>query len=115
MVSVPVVSVNGMSSVTVTAPSMIISSVPAGDTPSLQFDPTDQTPVVPPTQVTGGGATVNRYADPTLIPLIPSLTLPISTSLFDNETAPRFPKKSLVFGEGLLKELNRDPSVMSKR
>jgi len=61
MVSVPVVSVNGISSVTVTFPSMVISSEPVGSTPLLQFDASDQTPVVPPTQTplaTGATSTV---------------------------------------------------------
>jgi len=50
MVSVPVVSVNGIFSVTVTDPSMIISSEPVGSMPLLQFDASNQTPVVSPTQ-----------------------------------------------------------------
>jgi len=53
-VKVPVVSVNGISSVTITAPSMVIVSKPSGSTPSLQFDGSDHTPLDPPTQVTGG-------------------------------------------------------------
>jgi len=50
IVSVPVESVNEISSVTVTFPSMTIVSEPVGSTPLLQFDASDQTPVVPPTQ-----------------------------------------------------------------
>jgi len=50
IVSVPVVSVNGISSVTITFPSMIISSEPVGSTSLLQFDASDQTPVAPPSQ-----------------------------------------------------------------
>jgi len=49
MVSVPVVSVNETSSVTVTVPSMMISSEPIGSTPSLQLFRSDHTPVGPPT------------------------------------------------------------------
>jgi len=51
MVSVPVVSVNGISSVTVTFPSMMISSEPVGTISLLQLDESDQTPVVSPTQI----------------------------------------------------------------
>ena len=49
-VSVPVVSVNGISSVTVTAPSMMISSEPVGSMPLLQLDESDHNTVAPPTQ-----------------------------------------------------------------
>jgi len=48
MVSVPVVSVNEISSVTVAAPSMTIVSEPVGSILLLQFDASDQTPVAPP-------------------------------------------------------------------
>jgi len=54
IVSVPVVSVNGVSNVTITFPSRIISSEPVGSMPLLQFDASDQTPVAPPTQALGG-------------------------------------------------------------
>jgi len=51
MVSVPVVSVNGISSVTVTFPSMIISSESVGRVSLLQLNRSDQvTPLPPPTQ-----------------------------------------------------------------
>ena len=62
IVKVPVVSVKSISSVTVTAPSMIMVSSPAGVTPSLQFKPSDQSPVIPPIQVT---VDLKKYASPT--------------------------------------------------
>jgi len=49
MISVPVVSMKGISSVTITFPSMIISSEPVG-MPLLQLFRSDHTPVEPPTQ-----------------------------------------------------------------
>jgi len=50
MVSVPEVSVNEISSVTITDPPMIISSEPVGSTPLVQLFRSDHTPVGPPTQ-----------------------------------------------------------------
>jgi len=47
MVSVPEVSVNGISSVTVTDPSMIILSEPIGSMLSLQLSGSDQTSAAP--------------------------------------------------------------------
>ena len=49
MVSVPVDSVNGMSSVTLIA-SIIMVSEPVGSTSLLQLSGSDQTPVAPPSQ-----------------------------------------------------------------
>jgi len=60
MVSVPVVSINEISSVTSTDPSMMILSEPVGRVSLLQFDASDQTPVASPTQTplaTSAGAT----------------------------------------------------------
>jgi len=59
MVSVPVVSVNEISSVTITFPSMMISSEPIGSMSLLQFSPFDQesSSPAPPSQTpfaTGG-------------------------------------------------------------
>jgi len=51
MVSVPVVSVNGIFSITLTFPSMMILSEPVGSMLLLQLDESDQTPVVSPTQI----------------------------------------------------------------
>jgi len=50
MVSVPVVSENRISSVTITFPSMVMVSEPVGSMPLLQLNRSDQTPVAPPTQ-----------------------------------------------------------------
>jgi len=47
IVKVPVVSVKGISSVTVTDPSMMISSEPIGSTSSLQLSGSDQTSAAP--------------------------------------------------------------------
>jgi len=79
IVKVPEVSVNGISSVTITDPSMIIVLVPAGVTPPLQFEPTDQSPVAPPTQVLVGGPdrTTTTESD---IPKDSSATLVICAS-----------------------------------
>ena len=53
IVSVPVVSVNGISSVTVTIPSMVMVSEPAGRVSLLQLSGSDQfTPSPPPSQTT---------------------------------------------------------------
>jgi len=54
IVKVPVESVKGISSVTVTPPSMIMVSSSVGATPPLQFDGVDHAPMVPPIHVTGG-------------------------------------------------------------
>ena len=51
MVSVPVVSVNGISSVTITFPSMTILSEPVGSTSLLQLNRSDHTPPGPPSQI----------------------------------------------------------------
>ena len=50
MVSVPVVSMNPISSVTITFPSMVMVSEPVGSMPLLQLNRSDQTPVAPPAQ-----------------------------------------------------------------
>jgi len=51
MVSVPVVSVNGIFSITLTDPSMMILSEPVGSMPLLQLNDSDHTPTgAPPTQ-----------------------------------------------------------------
>jgi len=50
IVSVPVVSANGISSVTVTAPPMRILSEPVGSVSLLQLDESDHTPAASPTQ-----------------------------------------------------------------
>ena len=61
IVSVPVVSVNGIFSVTITFPSMIISSEPAGSMSLLQLSAFDQesSSPAPPSQIpfASGGAT----------------------------------------------------------
>ena len=49
MVSVPVVSVNGIFSITVTFPSMVILSEPVGRTLLLQLNESDHAPTVGPT------------------------------------------------------------------
>ena len=51
MVSVPVESVNEISSVTVAAPSMTISSEPVGRISLLQLSGSDHTPVAPPSHI----------------------------------------------------------------
>jgi len=75
IVSVPVVSVNGVSSVTITFPSMIISSEPVGRASLLQFDASDQTPVAPPSQ-TPLGQTLSGW-----FPVIETVVTPVQ-SLF---------------------------------
>jgi len=56
MVSVPVVSVNGIFSETITFPSMMISSEPVGTISLLQLFRSDHTPIEPPTQIPLGMA-----------------------------------------------------------
>jgi len=73
MVSDPVVSVNGIFSVTVTFPSMVISSKPTGSIPPLQFAVLDQSPVAPPTQTT-----IETQASTAGVPVI---GLPVITPL----------------------------------
>jgi len=51
MVSVPVISVNGIFSITLTAPSMVISSELVGTMLLLQLFRSDHTPTAPPTQI----------------------------------------------------------------
>jgi len=70
IVSVPVVSVNGISSVTVTIPSMVMVSEPAGRVSLLQLSGSDQfTPSPPPSQTT---IEIQTSTDgfPSIIPLI---------------------------------------------
>jgi len=76
IVSVPVVSVNGIFSVTVTDPSMVILSRPPGSIPPLQFVVLDQFPVAPPTQTTIGAQTSTGW-----FPVIEPLVTPVQ-SLF---------------------------------
>jgi len=54
IVSVPVLSTNGMSSVTVTVPLIIMMSESVGGASLLQLDESDHTPVASPTQTPFG-------------------------------------------------------------
>jgi len=68
IVSVPVVSVNGIFSVTVTFPSMVILSKPPGSIPPLQFAVLDQSPVAPPAHTVEPQTSTDWF--PSIRPLI---------------------------------------------
>jgi len=90
MVSVPVVSVNETSSVTVTVPSMIILSEPIGSMLSLQLSGSDQTSATPSPsheiiQVSTTGFSVIGL--PVITPvqsllMVPSLKMPLLKPVF---------------------------------
>jgi len=63
------VSVNGIFSVTVIPPSMIISSEPVGSTPLLQLFRSDQSPVAPPSQTPFGLQTSTGWF-PVIVPVV---------------------------------------------
>jgi len=97
-VSVPVVSVKGISSVTDTPPSIMIVSEPVGSMLLLQLDESDHAPVAPLTQTPFGRTLIIRASRATPSKLFPSPPKPTTKSivspLFNDEIVAKLVKSA---------------------